>query len=679
MTALDANGSELWKVRTLTGKFKTSPVLARDERTLFIAQQANSVLSVDTATGMERWRFPVNGSMDGAPVLDSDDGVIVGSSDKDLVRIDAQGRATYRIKAAGRIKQGAVTNKRGDTMILLDDSQVMAIGRLPEAWDGRPDVQATSNPTAWKVVNPASVDVGSNIVHQATTANGTPLRGAGVTVAVVDSGIYFDKGVRANHDLLLTKMYKGQADFVSSECQNASSSNMGNCFRSLGDSVDPYGHGTAVSSIIWNNYTDFNTGSTLGIAPDANILSVRVLNDNGTGTYENVIKGIQYVIDQRQPMNIRVMNLSMSSVADVPYFVDPINRAVERAWASGIVVVAAAGNSGANAETITAPGNDPYVITVGAINTNRTPGLWDDDTLPSWSATGPTRDGFAKPDVLASGANVVTFMYKDPTDTARSQKIVQIHPDNSLTSSFFRMNGTSMSSPIVAGIAALMIQSNPSITPDQVKYRLMANARLSVTPDGNALTYNAFQQGAGRVWAPDAVLGGDSGNGNAGMNISSDLAAGYATDQEMQAHYQGPIQKVLSDDGNVWLYYAARNNNSDIWLGFADAATMAWLDSTDVALSSTTWDAGRMRWGSNMVWEGGKSIETGSDSYGAGRMSWGTGRMSWGTGRMSWGTGRMSWGTGRMSWGTGRMSWGTGRMSWGTSVAPTSWVVEANN
>ena len=675
--ALDVNGAQRWRMRAPSGKFTSSPVLSRDERTLYVAQYEDPVFAFDTATGMERWRFAMSGNINGAPTLDADDGIVVGSDTQDLVRIDAQGRVTYRSVAAGQITQAAVTNDRGDTMIRLNDSSMMAIGRLPEVWDGRPDVQATSNPTAWKVVNPATVDVGADIVHQVTTAGGKQIRGSGVTVAVVDSGIYFDKFVRANQGSMLTRLFKGQADFVDPRCFNVGLILPSLCFAALADSVDPFGHGTAVSSIVWNNYTDSNTKSALGIAPDANILSVRVLDGDGAGSYENVIKGIQYVVQNRLLHNIRVMNLSMSSVGDVPYFVDPINRAVERAWASGIVVVAAAGNSGANAETITAPGNDPYIITVGAINTRRTPGYWADDTLPSWSATGPTRDGFVKPDVLASGTNVVTFMYKDPTNPARSQKIVQMHPDNSLTSSLFRMNGTSMSSPIVAGIAALMIQANPTITPDQVKYRLLTNARLSVTPNGDALTYNAFQQGAGRVWAPDAVLGTATGNGNAGMNVVHDLAAGFATATQLSAHYQGPTQKILSDDGKVWLYYAKKLDGSDIWLGFADAATMAWLNTNEVALASTTWDAGRMRWGTNMVWEGGSSTDTANASEGAGRMSWGSGRMSWGSGRMSWGSGRMSWGSGRMSWGSGRMSWGSST-NLDEPVSSTSWVFDAD-
>ena len=669
---INPDGTQRWRFRSPGGKFLTSPVLSRDLKTAYLSQEQDVVFALDTSTGMERWRYALKGKIT-APVLDVDNGIIVGAYDKSLVRLDAQGRATFNVLTEDHVLKAPVTTANADTLIQVGDHRMMAIGRLPETWDGRSDVAATSNPTVWDTVNPATVDTGANLVHETTDSNGKKVRGKDVTVAVVDSGIYFDKDVRANQGLLITSLYKGQADFASPGCENATSNNMGSCFRSLDNSIDQYGHGTAVSSIIWNNYTDLRSRSALGIAPDANVLSVRVMDENGSGTYENVIKGIQYVIDKRQDMNIRVMNLSMSSDADVPYFVDPINRAVEQAWASGIVVVASAGNVGPGAETISVPGNDPYIITVGAINTNRTPGVWKDDTLPSWSATGPSRDSFVKPDVLATGANVITFMSKNATNNALSQRMVQAHPDNSVNTSFFRMNGTSMSSPVVSGIVALMLQADPTLTPDQVKYRLTTTARPSTGVGGNSLTYNSLQQGAGRVWAPDAVWNKARGNGNPDMNIATDLMTGYDTDEELSAHYQGPVQKVLSDNGKIWLYYTIDSSGVEKWLGFAKAPTMQWLDMNDFSLTGTTWDTGTRKWASGVVWEGGKSTDTDDASYGAGRMSWGAGRMSWGAGRMSWGAGRMSWGAGRMSWGAGRMSWGAS-VSPNDPSAPPVWI-----
>jgi len=141
--------------------------------------------------------------------------------------------------------------------------------------------------------------------------------------------------------------------------------------------------------------------------------------------------------------------------------VDPLNRAVEAAWASGLVVVAAASNAGPAAQTITVPGNDPYVITVGALNTNRTPGDWSDDYIPAWSSTGPTLDGFAKPDVVAPGSSVISFMYNHPHQITLSAKLVQEHPDYSVNTTLFRMSGTSMATAVASGVVALMLGEHP--------------------------------------------------------------------------------------------------------------------------------------------------------------------------------------------------------------------------
>jgi len=251
-----------------------------------------------------------------------------------------------------------------------------------------------------------------------------------------------------------------------------------------------------------------------------------VLDENGVGTYADVIAGIQYAVEHKDEFNIRVINLSLVSEVVSPYFVDPLNRAVEAAWADGIVVVGAAGNVGPKAETITVPGNDPYIITVGALDTNATPNDWSDDVLPSWSATGPTKDGFVKPEVLAPGANIVAYMYVDQNDDLRSASLVQMHPDHPDDfaqlegKNLYRMNGTSMATAVTSGVVALMLEKNPALTPEQVKFRLMASAQLKVDDNGE-LIYSTLQQGSGRIWAPDAVanISIPTKNANVGLDI----------------------------------------------------------------------------------------------------------------------------------------------------------------
>ena len=246
--------------------------------------------------------------------------------------------------------------------------------RFPVPWDGRPDVQPTNNKKVWELVNPVAIDVGADVLHQTRFPDGKRITGKGITVAVVDTGVYFDKGVKKVLGSQVEKLFLGQADFVDAICDTHQQKKKtytvgtqydGYCLTDSEYSKDGYGHGTHVAGIVWNNFTDYATGVTMGIAPNANVLSVRVLGNDGYGTYEAVIKGIQYVVENKDIFNIRVLNLSLSAEPTTPYFKDPLNHAVERAWAQGIVVVAAAGNTGPESETITVPGNDPYVITVG--------------------------------------------------------------------------------------------------------------------------------------------------------------------------------------------------------------------------------------------------------------------------------------------------------------------------
>ncbi|MDH3675999.1 MAG: S8 family peptidase, partial [Anaerolineae bacterium] len=359
--------------------------------------------------------------------------------------------------------------------------------RFPVPWDGSPDVEPTHDEQSWKLVYPTVIDVGADVFFDGVyseTEFGDPIRGDGITIAVIDSGVYFSEEVKHTLGNLVAKQFIGQADFVADglcsevgtgKYKNSIIQGDGFCWTDFRKSQDGYGHGTHVAGIVWNRFEDDATRTVIGVAPQANVLSVRVLGDDGVGTYEDVIEGIQYVVQHKDTHGIRVLNMSLSATPTTPYFADPLDRAAEAAWANGIVVVAAAGNSGPQAETITVPGNDPYVITVGAIDGQRTPGYWLDDSLASWSATGPTLDGFPKPDILAPGMNIVAFMYNDQNDVTNSALLVQQHPDYSETSDLFRMNGTSMSTAVTSGVVALMLQAHPELTPDQVKYRLMVS------------------------------------------------------------------------------------------------------------------------------------------------------------------------------------------------------------
>ena len=224
-----------------------------------------------------------------------------------------------------------------------------------------------------------------------------------------------------------------------------------------------------------------------------------------------MIRGIDWVITNKNPYNIRVLNLSLGAPARSRYWDDPLNKAVMRAWQSGIVVVVSAGNSGPLPQTVGVPGNVPYVITVGAMTDNYTTNK-NDDRLASFSSTGPTFEGFVKPDLVAPGGHVWGFM-------GTYMKIAVDHPTYMNNGDFFTMSGTSQAAAVVSGVAALVLQQNRSLTPDQVKCRIIASGKPAVNADGT-LAYSVLQQGTGLVDAKAAVYGTANNCANQGLNIT---------------------------------------------------------------------------------------------------------------------------------------------------------------
>jgi len=377
----------------------------------------------------------------------------------------------------------------------------------------------------WAISSPVAIDVGADQVHDQS------ISGAGVTVAVVDTGFHYDD---VSAQGIGTRMI-AQADFVdNSYCTNMHYSQQysNHCLIQRAYSRDDHGHGSHIASTVASQLIDANTGTTLGVAPGANILSIRVLDENGSGTYIDVIEGIQYAVDSKELYNIRVINLSVTAPATGPYFLDPVNQAVAAAWAAGITVVVAAGNDGSHAQTITIPGNSPYVVTVGAINTAETAGDWSDDTMPDFSAAGPTLDGFMKPDVVAPGVNVISHLHVDPDDRSKSAYLARQHRAYDANVSLYGLSGTSMATAVASGVVALMIEARPNLTPDEIKYRLMYSAQASVTIGGE-LAYSYLQQGSGRIWAPEAVLSDDipPGKANEGLDVHTELAVPLVSEQ----------------------------------------------------------------------------------------------------------------------------------------------------
>jgi serine protease AprX len=290
-------------------------------------------------------------------------------------------------------------------------------------------------------------------------SSGAETTGQGIGVAVIDTGIAGQlRDFRVSRE-------DSRSRVIASAVVHPGATTAG----------DTYGHGTHVAGIIagnsWNrSYADFARGSYIGIAPEANLIDVKISDERGNATVLDVIYGLQFVVDHKDQLGIRVVNMSLESATPGSYKTDPLNAAVEAAWFRGLVVVAAAGNRGSDGNAVSyAPSNDPYVISVGGVDDRgtRTDG---DDVVANWSARGTTLDGFAKPEIYAPGARIVSNL-------APGSTFASLCPTCILSGGMIRAGGTSMAAPMVAGAAALLLERYPSLTPDQVKGVLLASTR----------------------------------------------------------------------------------------------------------------------------------------------------------------------------------------------------------
>ena len=268
------------------------------------------------------------------------------------------------------------------------------------------------------------------------------LTGRGVTVAVIDTGIY------RHYDLIHpTNRIIDFIDFVNGRTTP----------------YDDNGHGTHVAGAIAGNGS---ASSKLysGVAPEANVVGVKVLDGQGNGSLSNVIAGIDWSIENRMRLGIRVINLSLGATPFTTYINDPLAQACERAWKSGIVVSAAAGNSGPKG-TIDTPGFAPLILTIGATNDRNTASI-NDDVPAQYTSSKPTIDGFIKPDVAVPGTNITSLI--SPNSTLANQ-----YPANHVGNNYLILTGTSMATGIASGLVAILLQAYPSYSPDVVKVRLI--------------------------------------------------------------------------------------------------------------------------------------------------------------------------------------------------------------
>ena len=289
-----------------------------------------------------------------------------------------------------------------------------------------------------------SRDVNAPNVWSSTAYGAT---GSGITVAVVDTGLD-----------------TGHPDFPAGKELAV------NVNTSSTTTVDGYGHGTHVAGIIAANNP---TGQYLGVAPDARVIGVKISDDSGAAHESDMLRGLQWVFDNRGTYNIRAVNISSAVGTAESYKTSPVDAAVEQLWLNGVTVVVAAGNKGASADAVSyAPANDPYVISVGCLDDNLTPTNNNDDSLCTFSSRGTTQDGYAKPDVVAPGRRVVSSLA-----SATGGLATQLPSHMLADGQHIRLSGTSMAAPVVTGTVALMLQRVPSLTPNQIKGLLQSTSR----------------------------------------------------------------------------------------------------------------------------------------------------------------------------------------------------------
>ncbi len=393
--------------------------------------------------------------------------------------------------------------------------------------------------------------------------------GSGVTVAVVDTGIDNSKDLagRVIH-----------ADVTGS---------------SWNSDRDDYGHGTFVAGLIAGNGAASN-GAYTGAAPGARLLDVRVAKDDGSTSLVNVLRGLQAVAWAQKALDIRVVNLSLSTGSPIPYQFDPLSLALDSLWNHGIVVVVPAGNDGPGPSTISSPGNDPTLLTVGALDESGN-GSRTNDVVASFSSRGPAEQGVAKPDLVAPGAHLISLR-------APGSVVDDANPGSRVANDYFLGSGTSMSTALTSGVVADLLDARPNLNPDQVKAILASSAYSAAgLTDPNAAGAGGVDFAAALATpapvvdpAPDTWPAGQDNiwdNFSAAL-LAGDRAAAYKWWNQLSPAARSWVARSwsqLSPDARSWSIaaWSARS-----WSG-ADGTAEEWLARSWAARSwsARSWSA----------------------------------------------------------------------------------------
>jgi serine protease AprX len=435
------------------------------------------------------------------------------------------GGVSARLKGVHILK----LTRDGDVDYVVKDQKLRAQfdPALDSAKAGTPGILEVDAPQAWSQLG---------------------VTGRGVGVAVVDSGVY-------PHPDLAGRIVAA-IDFtsVAPTVSNIPLSDLG-------------GHGTHVAGLIAGDGTR-SGGLHTGVAPNANIIDVRVIDANGGSNVSIILRGLQWILANRATYNIKVVNMSLGAAPTGSYKSDLMATAAEILNFAGIAVVVSAGNTGPLAGTITTPATDPYVISVGALDDNGTP-LRADDLMATFSSRGRTLfDSLSKPDLVAPGRKMVSLR-------APGSALDTLYPDRQVTvlgalsPDYYRLSGTSMAAPVVAGTIALMFERNPTLSTAQIKKRLKSSATwlsFGTASDRGAGLVNAY--GAAASVNPDKEY------------TPNRVSDAFAKDMKVFIHGQPFVWRDLAFNGGV------------------DSAGTSW---EGVTWENVRWDA--VTW-ENVTWEG---------------------------------------------------------------------------
>jgi len=445
-----------------------------------------------------------------------------------------------RAKAAEAILGKATGTRRtlsiiGSASATVRGAQIVALANVPSV---ERIVRDQTFNISWTPSDAAAAasEAGILAVNAPQAWSTLGVSGQGIGVAVIDSGV-------ADHPDLAGRIV-ARVDLTGEQSNG-----------------DPGGHGTHVAGLIAGDGTA-SGGAWTGVAPRANIVSVRVIDANGHATLSTIFAGMQWVIANRATYTIKVVNLSFGGAALTGYQDDLLASATEMLSFAGMVVVVAAGNGGPGQGTITTPADDPFVITVGALDDNGTPGLLD-DTVAGWSSQGPTAfDAIAKPDLVAPGRRMTGLRAAGSTiDTMYPER--RVTALGALDAQYFTLSGTSMAAPVVAGVAALFLERNPSAGPRLVKRQLTGTAHPLLGVPTSA-------QGSGIV---DAL---------AALTLRADWT-GY-TPYPASTAFAQQVYKKLFGQPIVWRDLSFH--------GGVDSRGIPWTDITwdDITWDDITWE-----------------------------------------------------------------------------------------